>query len=141
MKILSYFLQECNIELCEKLLENDVFNKKELMVYIIELLCCELSGFDIIFLRNLLEVLIVLLLEIIIEVRKVKIFLSLLIFLIEKLEKNVMFLKKLILLIFLKEIKGMLELGKKGKIIFFDFLREKLYNLVNFKILLISEMI
>lgn len=71
MKILSYFLQECNIELCEKLLENDVFNKKELMVYIIELLCCELSGFDIIFLRNLLEVLIVLLLEIIIEVRKV----------------------------------------------------------------------
>lgn len=71
MKILSYFLQECNIELCEKLLENDVFNKKELMVYIIELLCCELSGFDIIFLRNVLEVLIVLLLEIIIEVRKV----------------------------------------------------------------------
>lgn len=71
MKILSYFLQECNIELCEKILENDVFNKKELMVYIIELLCCELSGFDIIFLRNLLEVLIVLLLEIIIEVRKV----------------------------------------------------------------------
>lgn len=71
MKILSYFLQECNIELCEKLLENDVFNKKELMVYIIELLCCELSGFDIIFFRNLLEVLIVLLLEIIIEVRKV----------------------------------------------------------------------
>lgn len=127
--------------MCEKLLENDVFNKKELMVYIIELLCCELSGFDIIFLRNLLEVLIVLLLEIIIEVRKVWIFLSLLIFLIEKLEKNVMFLKKLILLIFLKEIKGMLELGKKGKIIFFDFLREKLYNLVNFKILLISEMI
>lgn len=52
-----------------------------------------------------------------------------------------MFLKKLMLLIFLKEIKGMLELGKKGKIIFFDFLREKLYNLVNFKILLISEMI
>lgn len=129
------------MELCEKLIENDFFNRKEFRIYVIELLRDELSGFDIIFFRNLLEVLIVFLLEIIVEVRNVKIFLSLIIILIEKLEKNVMFLKKVILLNFLKEIKGRFELGIKDEIIFLNFLREKLYNLVNFKILLISEMI
>lgn len=141
MKILSHLLQECNTELCEKLLENDVFNKKELMAYITELLCRELSGPDIIFLRNSSEVLIALSLETTIEARKVRTFLSLLISLTEKLEKNAMLSKKSISSISLKEIKGMLESGKKGKTTFSDSLREKLYNLVNFKILPTSEMI
>ena len=103
------------------------------MAYITELLCRELSGPDIIFLRNSSEVLIALSLETTTEARKVRTFLSLLISLTEKLEKNAMLSKKSISSISLKEIKGMLESGKKGKTTFSDSLREKLYNLVNFK--------
>lgn len=125
MKILSHLLQESNTELCEKLIENDVFNRKELMAYVTELLCRELSGPDIIFLRNSSEVLTALSLETTIDGRKVKTFLSLIISLTEKLEKNAMLSKKSISSISLKEIKGRLESGKKGETIFSDSPREE----------------
>lgn len=141
MKILSNLLQECNTELCEKLIENDFFNRKELRTYVIELLRDELSGSDIIFLRNSSEVLIALSLETTVEARKAKTFLSLIIILTEKLEKNAMLSKKAISSNSLKEIKGRFESGKKDETTFSNPLREKLYNLVNFKILPTSEMI
>lgn len=141
MKILSNLLQECNTELCEKLIENDFFNRKELRTYVIELLRDELSGSDIIFLRNSSEVLIALSLETTVEARNAKTFLSLIIILTEKLEKNAMLSKKAISSNSLKEIKGRFESGKKDETTFSNPLREKLYNLVNFKILPTSEMI